>query len=195
MKLVLASQNKGKTMEIASLLPHAIRVQTLKESGVDGELDEPFETLEENSMAKARQALAATGLPSFADDTGLEIDALDGRPGVYAARFAGPDKDPEANMNKVLEELQGKKMRAARFRTVIAFTDGKVERLFQGVIHGDIAYEKRGTKGFGYDPVFIPEGNSRTFAEMELDEKNRFSHRAMAVKAFVAFIRVHWNLH
>jgi XTP/dITP diphosphohydrolase len=148
-------------------------------------------TLEDNALYKARHIYKVTGLNVFADDTGLEVEALDGRPGVHSARFAGENKDSEANIEKLLSLLENKTNRNARFRTVIALIFYGDEYLFEGIVTGSINKERRGKLGFGYDPVFIPEGKSVTFAEMDLDEKNRISHRAMAFKKLKLFLRRH----
>ncbi|CAN5780031.1 non-canonical purine NTP diphosphatase [soil metagenome] len=191
MEIIFASQNQNKIREISSLLPEHILL-----SGLDAEkypvfkeeLPETGNTLEANALQKARFVLQHTGKTCFADDTGLEIFCLDGRPGVYSARYAGEAKSAEDNMAKILSEMKDCKDRSAHFRTVIAFTDGKQEHLFEGIVEGKIIEEKRGTKGFGYDPVFVPDGYSKTFAEMELEEKNSVSHRARALKKFYEFI-------
>lgn len=189
MELIFASGNTNKVKEIASLLPAGFSLKGLKDVNITEEIPEPFDKLEANALHKARYVFERTGLAAFADDTGLEVDALDGRPGVYSARYAGEEKDPERNMQKLLAELDGKSDRHAQFRTVIAYVDGKEEHLFEGIVRGAILTEKRGEKGFGYDPVFCPEGETRSFAGMSLEEKNLQSHRARAFRKFVAFLR------
>ena len=187
MKVYFASQNKNKISEIQSLVPGEFEI-----TGIDGitqeELEETGDTLEENAMQKARFVARKTNAPAFADDTGLEVEALSGAPGVISARYAGPARDANDNMAKVLAELRHHTNRNAQFRTVIAYVNGETEFLFEGVVKGSIAEAPTGTSGFGYDPVFIPEGESRTFAEMSLEEKNAVSHRAKAVRAFVAWL-------
>ena len=188
MELIFATHNRNKLKEIQSLLPAGFILKDLDESGITGEIPEPFDKLEANALHKARTIFEMTRKPAFADDTGLEVFALDGRPGVYSARYAGEEKSPEANMKKLLEELANKTYRSARFRTVIAYVNGKEELLFEGIVNGEILNEKRGEKGFGYDPVFQPEGFQKSFAEMELSEKNTVSHRARAFEKFVRFL-------
>ncbi|HTL81421.1 MAG TPA: RdgB/HAM1 family non-canonical purine NTP pyrophosphatase [Bacteroidia bacterium] len=187
-EIIFASQNKGKTSEIATLIGDRFQLLNLADKGIVQELDEPFDTLQENALCKAKQVFQMTGIPSFADDTGLEIDALNGKPGVYSARYAGEEKDPQKNMDKILAELHGSPNRKARFRTVIAFVDGQQEKIFEGEVIGTITLEKHGKKGFGYDPVFRPDGSEKTFGQMEMEEKNKFSHRARAMEKFIAFL-------
>lgn len=189
MELIFATHNRNKVYEIQSLLPSGFNLTGLDESGITDEIPEPFDKLELNALHKARTIFQLTGKPAFADDTGLEVFALDGRPGVYSARYAGEEKSPEANMQKLLGELKDKADRSARFRTVIAYVNGTDEFLFEGIVNGEILTEKRGEKGFGYDPVFQPEGFQKSFAEMELKEKNTVSHRARAFEKFIGFLR------
>jgi XTP/dITP diphosphohydrolase len=189
MEIIFASQNKNKIKEISSLMPEGIVLKGLDEFIFRDELPETGNTLEANALQKARFVFEKTGTPCFADDTGLEIDALDGRPGVYSARYAGEEKIAENNMNKVLEEMKNVSDRSAQFRTVIAFVNGTEEHLFEGVVKGKILEEKRGKEGFGYDPVFLPDGFSKSFAEMELSEKNTVSHRARALQKLVSFLK------
>lgn len=155
----------------------------------ENELPETGQTLEENALQKARFVYEHTGIPCFADDTGLEINCLDGRPGVYSARYAGESKDAGQNIAKILGEMKNCSDRSARFRTVIAFVNGEKEQLFEGIVEGKIIEEKRGKSGFGYDPVFIPDGLSKTFAEMELAEKNTMSHRGRALLKLLDFLK------
>lgn len=170
-------------------MPGNIKLLNLQDINFTDDIPETSPTLEGNALQKARLIYDKFQIGCFADDTGLEIEALDGRPGVYSARYAGEDKNTEANMNKVLLELGGAENRKARFRTVIALIlDGK-EHLFDGVVNGVILTEKRGGKGFGYDPIFMPEGHPKSFAEMTLEEKNNISHRAIAVKKLIEFLR------
>lgn len=192
MKIIFASQNQNKIREISALLPSHILLSGLDASEYpvfNEELPEIGDTLEANALQKARFVFELTGQPCFADDTGLEIYCLDGRPGVYSARYAGEAKNADDNIAKILSEMKDCSDRSARFRTVIAFIDGKDEHLFEGIVEGKITGEKRGTKGFGYDPVFMADGFSKTFAEMELDEKNTISHRARALVKLVNFLR------
>lgn len=180
MELIFASNNLHKVREIKSILGNSFTLLSLKDINILEDIPENEPLIEGNALAKARYVFNATGLNTFADDTGLEIEALNGLPGVHSARFAGSDKDSAANIEKVFELLGKNKNRKARFRTVIALILDKREYLFEGIVTGNIIDEKRGVEGFGYDPVFIPDGKTRTFAEMELTEKNTVSHRARA---------------
>lgn len=188
MKLVFASGNRNKVAELRSLLPAHIELLGLAEVNISEDIPETADTLEGNALLKARYVFEKTGLPCFADDTGLEVYALGGRPGVNSARYAGEQKDPAANMEKLLAELENAADRRARFRTVFAWTDGSRTEYFEGVVEGLIGKEKRGEKGFGYDPVFFPEGQERSFAEMTMEEKNSRSHRARALAKLMAFL-------
>jgi len=165
------------------------RLIGLEEIGCLEEIPETSETLEGNALLKALYVSQHYNLDCFADDTGLEIDALDGRPGVYSARYAGPQKNFDDNIKMVLKELSGVKNRKARFRTVIALVLGNEQFIFEGKVEGRIINERLGTGGFGYDSVFIPAGCEKTFAEMSMDEKNTISHRAMAIRKLVEFLR------
>ena len=188
MKLVFATNNSNKLSEIRSLVPDGIEILSLKEINCNEELPETNPTLQENALQKARYVFDNYGFNCFADDTGLEIDALGGEPGVYSARYAGEDCSAEDNMNKVLEKLEGEENRKAKFRTVIALIiDGK-ETLFEGECKGEITQTKSGVEGFGYDPIFIPNGYQLTFAEMNKVEKGAISHRGKAVKRLVSFL-------
>lgn len=188
MKLVFATNNKHKLEEISHLLEGEAEIGSLAEIGCQEDIPEDHDTLEENALQKARYIKEHYGYDCFADDTGLEIEALDKRPGVYSARYAGPGHDSEANMKKLLREMEGMENRKARFRTVIALIlDGK-EYLFEGIVNGQITKDKRGTSGFGYDPIFMPDNHTKTFAEMGNDIKNTISHRAEAVKKLSAFL-------
>ena len=161
----------------------------LKAIGCKEDIPEDEPTLAGNALAKARYLKQHYGLDCFADDTGLEVDALNGEPGVYSARYAGDAKDANANMDLLLKNLGNNTNRTARFKTVIALLQNGEEHLFEGVIEGRISEEKRGTQGFGYDPIFVPEGETRTFAEMEMVEKATMSHRGRAVKKLVEFLK------
>lgn len=187
MILYFASQNQNKIREIASLLPVGTEV-----SGIDDiishELEETGTTLEENAVQKAEFVAKATGEAAFADDTGLEVQALNGAPGVISARYAGEQKSAKDNITKLLAELKGNSNRKAQFRTVIAYINGNERHLFEGKVEGQITEDPSGKEGFGYDPVFIPDGSTKTFAEMTLEEKNAFSHRARALKKLVDFL-------
>ena len=188
MKLVFATNNSNKLSEIRSLVPDGIEILSLKEINCNEELPETNPTLQENALQKARYVFDNYGFNCFADDTGLEIDALGGEPGVYSARYAGEDCSAEDNMKKVLDKLEGEKEKSAKFRTVIALIiDGK-ETLFEGECKGEITQTKSGVEGFGYDPIFIPNGYQLTFAEMNKVEKGAISHRGKAVKRLVSFL-------
>lgn len=181
-ELVFATNNAHKLEEIRSILDRKVRVLSLSDIGCHDDIPETAPTLEGNALIKARWVYERYGRDCFADDTGLEVTALGGGPGVHTARYAFPDRhDPEANTQKLLSELAGKDDRSARFRTVIALIEGGAERLFEGVVEGVITEEKRGTEGFGYDPVFSPEDTGKTFAELGAEVKNSISHRARAV--------------
>ena len=188
-KLVFATNNPHKLEEIRAILGSKLEILSLADIGCDADIPETAETLEGNALIKAHYVYDNYKLDCFADDTGLEVDALHGLPGVHTARYAYPDRhDPEANMVKLLEALRENNDRNARFRTVIALIEKGEEHLFEGVVEGVIAREKSGTQGFGYDPVFIPEGNSKTFAELGEDIKNTISHRARAVQKLAEYL-------
>jgi XTP/dITP diphosphohydrolase len=188
MKIVFATHNEHKLTEIADLLGSSFTLLSLKDLDIKGDIPEDLPTLEGNALFKAMYIHDATGMNVFADDTGLEIEELGGRPGVHSARFAGIQKDFNANTEKVLELMKGKKNRRARFRSVIALILNGSEYLFEGIVSGTIRNNKRGTKGFGYDPIFVPDGENKTFAEMSLYEKNRISHRALAFEKLKLFL-------
>jgi len=185
MQLVFATHNPNKLKEVQALLPASITLLSLDDIGCTEEIEETGTTLTENAYIKARHVRDRYGLNCFADDSGLEIDALDGAPGVISARYAGLQKDNEANILKVWNALANKTNKAAQFRTVIALCTAEEERDFEGIVRGELIHEKRGEKGFGYDPIFIPEGYTQTFAELGKDVKNKISHRARAMEALV----------
>ncbi len=188
-RFVFATNNEHKLKEIIQLLNNNFEVLTLSQIGCFDDIPETGNTLEENALQKACYVYQKYGCNCFADDTGLEIEALNNAPGIYSARYAGEEKDPQANMNKVLNELEGIENRNAQFRTVVALiVDGK-EFLFEGIIRGEIIKEKKGIDGFGYDPVFKPEGYNQTFAEMDLTLKNKISHRAQAINKLTKFLK------
>jgi len=188
-ELVFATNNPHKLSEVQHLLGNSFHLLSLNDINFNDEIPEDYDTLEENALQKAQHIYTITKQNCFADDTGLEVEALNGRPGVYSARYAGESKDPKANVQKLLMELKGIENRKARFRTVVALIiDGK-EHLFEGVIDGRIIESERGVDGFGYDPVFLPDGYSSTFAEMNLSQKNKISHRARAIGSLVNFLR------
>jgi len=188
MKLIFATNNKHKIREISDLLDNRFNVLGLADVSITEDIPEDADSLADNALFKARYVHERTGLNVFADDTGLEVDALDGAPGVYSARYAGTSKSPEDNIIKLLKELTGVENRKAKFRTVIALIFDNREYLFEGTVEGRIIETKRGTGGFGYDPVFMPEGYDRTFAEIPLSEKNKISHRARAMKKLISFL-------
>ena len=188
MKLVFATQNENKAQEIQSLLPEYFKIITLKDIRCFDDIPETAETLEGNSLLKASFISETYNLNCFADDTGLEIEALDFRPGVHSARYAGLDKSANENIDKVLLELEGKTKRNAQFRTIITLILNSSTFTFEGIVHGAIILEKRGENGFGYDPIFVPEGALKTFAEMTLTEKNQYSHRARAFQKMIVFL-------
>jgi XTP/dITP diphosphohydrolase len=188
MKLVFATHNHNKAHEIQALLNDQIELITLDEIQCFEEIPETAATLEGNAKMKAAYVVEQFNMNCFADDTGLEIEALNNEPGVYSARYAGEDRDPEKNMALVLEKLRDKSNRKARFRTVISlYWEGEFHE-FEGIVEGEITTEKSGAKGFGYDPIFKPENSEKTFAEMDLTEKNTMSHRARAFEKMVAFL-------
>ncbi|MGQ9619749.1 MAG: RdgB/HAM1 family non-canonical purine NTP pyrophosphatase [Bacteroidales bacterium] len=188
MKLVFATNNRYKLKEINALLGDKIELLSLSDLKIACEIPENFHTLEDNALSKARYVHNITGMDVFADDTGLEINVLGGAPGVLSARFAGEEKEFDKNIDKVLKMMKDEDDRRAVFRTVIALIKDNKEYIFEGKVTGTILRERRGTGGFGYDPVFLPDGNTRTFAEMTLEEKNNFSHRAEAFKKLKSFL-------
>lgn len=191
--LCFATNNAHKTQEIGALLGSFFIVQNLKDIGCTEELPETQPTIEGNARQKATYVFDRYHVSCFADDTGLEVEALNGEPGVFSARYAGEQRNDQDNMNLLLSKLAIKKNRKARFKTVITWIDNGHEENFEGIITGTIAHTPRGSKGFGYDPVFIPDGSDRTFAEMDVAEKNLISHRAIAVKKLINFLRENYT--
>lgn len=187
-KLVFATNNSHKLKEVNRVLDNSFELVSLKEIGCHDDIPETAATLEGNALLKARYIYDKFGLDCFADDTGLEVDALDGRPGVFSARYAGEGHDAGANMRKLLAELAGKTNRDAQFRTVFALIEGGEVSYFEGKIKGKIALEPSGAEGFGYDPLFIPDGFSKTFSELGSEIKNKISHRALAVNKLKAYL-------
>lgn len=188
MKLIFATNNQHKIEEIKNVVGDKFEILTLKEAGIDIDIPEPHDTLEANAREKSMTIYKITNTNCFSEDTGLEVEALGGEPGVKSAHYAGEDKSFANNIDKLLQKLGKSEKRAARFRTVISLLiDGK-EQLFEGICEGTIGYEPRGTGGFGYDSVFIPKGESRTFAEMNMAEKNVYSHRKKATVKLLAFL-------
>ncbi|MGB9747319.1 MAG: RdgB/HAM1 family non-canonical purine NTP pyrophosphatase [Bacteroidales bacterium] len=188
MEIIFATNNLHKVEEILHLVRKEITIITLADLNFQEEIPEPFHTLEENAAAKVSYIYQKFHRSCFADDTALEVDALQGEPGVFSARYAGESKDAKANMLKLLERMKDISNRRARFRTVIAFMENGEVRFFEGIIYGTIIREPRGEEGFGYDPVFQPDGYSQTFAEMPLAEKNKISHRAIAMRALAEYL-------
>ena len=188
MKIVFATNNAHKLSEVSAVLGEGYELVTLREVGITEDIPETGATLDENASQKARYVWERTGLDCFADDTGLEVEALNGAPGVRSARYATDGHDFAANNRKLLRELEGKDNRRARFRTVISLIQGGVERQVEGTVEGIIATEESGNEGFGYDPLFIPDGHTRTFADMSAEEKNAISHRARAVANLVKLL-------
>lgn len=189
MELLFATNNPHKLQEVRAMLPQGITVKGLAEAGFDEDIPETGDTLIENALIKARFLASRTGRPAFADDTGLEVAALDGAPGVHSARYAGDDKDSEANTRLLLANMAQAGDRRARFRTVIALVTPGHEYLFEGKIEGEITREPAGEGGFGYDPVFRPAGQPLTFAQMTAQEKNHLSHRYEATRRLVDFVK------
>lgn len=188
MKIVFASNNPNKIREIQSMLPDSITLLSLKDIHCEEDIPETASTIEGNAILKANYITKKYGYDCFADDTGLEVEALNGQPGVYSARYAGEQRSDSDNMEKLLEMLSGQTNRKARFKTVIALNINGTQRLFTGIATGEITIEKAGNQGFGYDPIFKPEGSDTTFAQMTLVEKACISHRGKATKQLIEFL-------
>ena len=193
MKLVFATNNKHKLQEVRDIVGDRVEVLSLADIGCYDDIPETADTLQGNALIKARHIYEKYGFDCFADDTGLEVEALDGAPGVYSARYAGEECDSEANMRKLLENLTGKTNRNAQFRTVIALIINGEEMLFNGIVKGAIATEKKGDSGFGYDPIFVPEGHSASFAQMSSEMKNSMSHRFRATQQFSDYLKENYD--
>jgi XTP/dITP diphosphohydrolase len=190
MIIILATNNKHKVDEVKAILQNTAELKTLDELGFQDEIEESGKTFEENARIKARVIFSRYGLPCLSDDSGLEVEALNNEPGVYSARFSGLPVDHERNIDMLLEKLQGIQNRKAQFRTVLCYIDpGGKEFFFEGKVEGHIATERKGSSGFGYDPVFIPDGFDLTFAEMTAQEKNAISHRGRALAEFKNFMK------
>ena len=187
-KLVFATNNAHKLEEIRAMLNEKVEILSLADINCHVDIPETADTLEGNAYLKAKYIYTHYGLDCFADDTGLEVEALDGAPGVYSARYAGDGHDSQANMQKLLKEMEEKNNRKAQFRTVISLIEKGEERRFEGVVKGEITTERRGDSGFGYDPIFQPEGFDETFAELGSEIKNKISHRAKAVEALCNYL-------
>ena len=188
MKLIFASHNEHKTTEIRQLLPPEIQLLSLNDLNYHDEIEESAATLEGNALLKATHVFTLFKLPCFADDSGLEVEALDNRPGVYSARYAGEPKNDDRNIAKLLDDLKESTNRSARFRTVITLILPTTSLSFEGIIEGGITHEKKGSNGFGYDPVFQPIESSITFAQMSMEQKNTISHRALALEKMISFL-------
>ena len=189
MDIIFASNNRHKIREIKDVLKGPVRLIPMADAGIVEDIPENETTLEANALVKARYVYSLTGANVIADDTGLETESLKGAPGVHSARYAGENKDPDNNITRLLRELEGHENRKARFRTVIALIYENREYLFEGIIKGMIINERRGIAGFGYDPVFIPDNESLTFAEMPAERKNMISHRAIAIRKLCDFLQ------
>ena len=189
MELIIASQNQNKLVEFKKILGDKINLFSLSDIGLNQEIPENEKTIKKNAMFKAKFVNTQTGKNVFADDTGLEIDSLNGEPGVYSARYSGVDRNPDKNIELVLRKLKNKSNRNSRFKTIISLIlDGKSVN-FEGVVEGKITEEKRGSNGFGYDPIFQPNGYASTFGEMSLNEKNKISHRSIAINKMVQYLK------
>lgn len=193
MKLVFATNNKHKLQEVRDIVGDRVEVLSLADINCYDDIPETADTLQGNALIKARHIYEKYGFNCFADDTGLEVEALGGAPGVYSARYAGEECNSEANMHKLLENLTGKNNRNAQFRTVIALIIGGEEMLFDGIVKGSIATERRGDSGFGYDPVFIPDGYSESFAQMSSEMKNSMSHRFRATQLLADYLKKNYD--
>ena len=190
MQLVFASNNKNKILEIQSILPETIEILSLESIGCYEDIPETAVTIEGNAVLKANYVTQKYGYNCFADDTGLEVDSLNGEPGVYSARYAGEQRNADDNMNKLLECLSDKSNRKAQFKTVIALNLNGKQHLFTGIARGEITLEKSGDQGFGYDPIFKPEEYQETFAQLSLDIKNKISHRGKATQLLIDFLKL-----
>ena len=193
MQLVFATNNPNKLKEVQSLLPEEIKLLSLEDISCHEDIPETKPTIEGNAIQKAEYLKKHYGYNCFADDTGLEVDALNGEPGVFSARYAGEHKSAEDNMKKLLTNLEGKKNRSAQYKTVISLSLNGELLTFTGLCKGTILTEKHGHKGFGYDPIFQPEGYNQTFAEMDLELKNQISHRGIAINKLVSFLHSYSN--
>lgn len=189
--LIFATNNEHKVKEIRSVIGPSFHIITLREAGIDIDIPEPHDTLEANATEKSQTIHRMTGQDCFSEDTGLEVEALNGEPGVKSARYAGDGRDFQQNIDKLLGKLGNNPNRKARFRTVISLILQGREYFFEGVCEGSILEEQQGSKGFGYDPVFVPDGADKSFAEMSMEEKNKYSHRQKAVSQLIDFLNKH----
>jgi XTP/dITP diphosphohydrolase len=188
-KLILATNNRNKVAELNHLLGDAFEILTLNDIGFDEEIQETGTTLHENAQIKSSLIFDRYGLPTLSDDSGLFVAALDGAPGVFSARYAGPNASDQENIDLLLQSLRGKEHRAASFKTVLSFQINRTQHFFEGAVHGTILESPRGTFGFGYDPVFMPLGGERSFAEMDKEAKNQWSHRSIALSNFIQWFK------
>jgi len=187
--IIFATNNKNKVEEVRAILDKEFKILSLKESGIDIDIPEPFDSLEENAREKANVVFNLKKQNCFSEDTGLEVEALNGAPGVKSARYAGEERLFEKNIDKLLSKLAGKANRKAQFRTIICLISKREEKFFEGICHGTIIAERRGNSGFGYDAIFIPDGSEKSFAEMDIGEKNMFSHRNKAMKKLIYYLK------
>jgi len=192
-KLIFATNNQHKVEEIQFAIGKSIEIITLREAGINTDIPEPHDTLEANASEKSRTIYELTGTDCFSEDTGLESEALNGEPGVKSARYAGEDKAFNKNIDKLLLKLGNNTNRKARFRTIISLILNGKEFLFEGICEGQISDARKGEKGFGYDPIFMPTGSDKSFAEMSMEEKNKFSHRKKAVDKMIAFLKIQFH--
>jgi XTP/dITP diphosphohydrolase len=188
-KIIFATSNPNKVREVKEMLDGQYEVLSLVDIGCHEDIPETAPTFEGNALQKARYVYEKYGFDCFSEDTGLEVDALNGEPGIYTARYAGPARDADANMAKTIKELEGKANRGAQFRTAMALIIGGKETVFEGIVRGSIRKEKSGSGGFGYDPIFEPQGYEITFAEMDKKEKNKISHRGLALQKLIAYLK------
>lgn len=188
-QLIFATNNQHKANEINAILGNAYKVCTLREAGIEIDIPEPHATLEENAREKSSTIYQLTARDCFSEDTGLEVEALGGAPGVKSARYAGEHCNTDDNIDKLLTELANQENRKARFRTVISLIENGTEKQFEGICEGAIDWKKNGEQGFGYDPIFIPSGATNSFATMSMDEKNKYSHRKKAVEKLIAYLQ------
>lgn len=193
--LIFATNNQNKVNEIRLVLGTSFNIITLKEAGIDIDIPEPHDTLEANATEKSSTIFKLTGSDCFSEDTGLEVEALNGDPGVKSARYAGEGRSFEANIDKLLHNLQPHTNRKARFRTIISLIAAGKEFMFEGICTGSIITEQKGSNGFGYDPVFVPDGSQKTFAEMSMEEKSAFSHRKKAMQKLIDFLQMQKTNH
>lgn len=189
MNLIFATNNQHKIEEVSQVIGSRFQVLTLEQAGINIEIPEPYETIKENASAKSRTIYTMTGQNCFSEDTGLEVEALNGEPGVHSARYAGESRSFDENIKKLLKNLKSQTNRQARFLTIISLLLNGKEFFFEGICNGQILYSPKGTGGFGYDPVFVPDGDTRSFGEMSLEEKTYFSHRRKATDKLVAFLQ------